>query len=232
MMTELQQILQESWQRLGRQLLELLPNLLAMVLILAGGWILAWLIQWLLHRMSRRLDAWLRRWGVSPVTAGPGPDATARLVARSAFWIVFGCAMLMAVNALNTELGSRLVASTFLYLPRLASAAFVLVAGLLLGRFLGRGALIWAVNEGIGPARWIAGGVRVGIGLLSFVAATEQLGVARTAVLATFVVLLSGTALALALAVGLGSRKRVEQWWELRRSFLTREKEEEHIQHL
>ncbi|MBI3697666.1 MAG: hypothetical protein HY238_22895 [Acidobacteria bacterium] len=225
------QIVQESWQRLGQQVALLLPNLLAMLLILAAGWVIARLVQWMLHRMSTRLEVSLRRWGVSTIMGDYGSGA-AHLTARVAFWLILSGAILMGVNALNTEIGSRLVTSAFLYLPRLATAGLVVFAGFLLGRFLARGALIWAVNEGIGSARLIASGVRVGVGLLTFVAAAEQLEVARTATLAAFVILLSGTVLAVALAVGLGSRKRVEQWWDLRASFLSGAKEEDRIEHL
>jgi hypothetical protein len=161
-----------------------------------------------------------------------GRGATADLCARGAFWIVFACAILMGINALNTEIGSRLTTSAFLYLPNLLTAALLVLAGFLLGRFLARGALIWAVNEGIGSARLVATGVRVGVGLLTLVAAAEQLGVARTAVLATFVILLSGTVLAVALAVGLGSRKRVEEWLDRRAAFLSEERKEQPIEHL
>ena len=232
MINELEQILRESWHRLAQQMVDLLPNVLAVVLILVAGWIIAWLAEWILHRMSARLNASLRRWGVSMIMDHYGRWGAAGVLARSVFWIIFGLAVLMAINVLNTEIGSRLVTSALLYLPRLVTAGLVLLAGLLLGRFLARGALIWAVNEGIGSARWIAGAVRVGVGLLSFVAATEQLGVARTAVLATFVILLSGAVLALALAIGLGSRKRVEQWLDLRTAFLSGQKDEEQIEHL
>lgn len=234
MMRELEEILRGSWERLGQQILLLLPNVLAMLLILAAGWMIARLVQWILRRMSARLEASLRRWGVTTMIGDYGCGGAGRLVARGAFWTILGCAILMGINALNTQIGTRLVTSTFLYLPRLATAGLVIFAGALLGRFLARGVLIWAVNEGIGSARLISSGVRVGIRLLAFVAAAEQLGVARTAVLATFVILLSGTVLAIALAVGLGSRKRVEQWLDLRAAFLSgeTEKEQEQIQHL
>lgn len=232
MINELEHILRESWQRLVHQILLLTPNVLAMLLILAAGWMVNRLAQWLLQRMSRRLDLWLRRWGVSIMTDQFSPGGAAHVVARGVFWLIFGSTILMGINALNTDIGSRLVTSAFLYLPRLVTAGLVVLVGLLVGRYLARGVLIWAVNEGIGSARWIAGGVRVGVSFLTFVAAAEQLGVARTAVLAAFVILLSGTVLAVALAVGLGTRKRVEEWWRLRAAFLSGSKDEERIQHL
>ena len=233
MVRELEQILRESWEHLAQQIVLLLPTVSAMSLPLAAGWVIARLVQWMLHRMSTRLEASLRRWGISMVVGDYGYGGAAHLVARCAFWLIFGCAILMGINALNTQIGTRLVTSAFLYLPRLATAGLVVFAGLLLGRFLARGVLIWAVNEGIGSARLIASGVRVGIGTLTVVALAEQLGVARTAVLAAFVILLSGTVLAIALAVGLGSRKRVEQWLDLRAAFLSGEKQqEEQIEHL
>ena len=230
MISTLQQILLQAWERLWEQVVLILPNVLAMLLILVAGWIVAHLAQWVLHRMSTRLRRSLLEWGVPDRY---GQANAADLLARGVFWIILGGAMLMGINALTTELGSRLVSGALLFFPRVLSAALVVLAGSLLGRFLARSALIWAVNEGIGPARWIASGVRVGVGLLTLVAATEQLAVARTAVLTAFIILLSGTVLAVALALGLGSRKRVEQWLDRRAAFLAEGKsEEERIEHL
>jgi len=216
MISTLQQILLQAWERLWEQVVLILPNVLAMLLILVAGWIVAHVAQWVLHRMSTRLRRSLLEWGVPDRY---GQANAADLLARGVFWIILGVAMLMGINALTTELGSRLVSGALLFFPRLLSAALVVLAGSLLGRFLARSALIWAFNEGIGPARWIASGVRVGVGLLTLVAATEQLAVARTAVLTAFIILLSGTVLAVALALGLGSRKRVEQWLDRRAAF-------------
>lgn len=232
MLELLAQIVRDSWLKLAVQIARLLPNLLAMLLILAAGGLVAGLVQWMLRRMSARLDSWLHRWGVATMVDRCGGRGGSQFVARGAFWLIFGCALLMGINALNTEIGTRLVTGAFLYLPRLVTAGVVMIVGLLLGRFLARGALIWAVNEGIGFARTLAGGVRVGVGLLTVVAAAEQLEVARTAILAAFVILLSGTVLAIALAVGLGSRKRVEQWLDQRAAFLGGDREMERMEHL
>jgi hypothetical protein len=232
MLELLAQIVRDSWLKLAVQIARLLPNLLAMLLILAAGGIVAGLVQWMLRRMSVRLDSWLHRWGVATMVDRYSGGGGAQLVARSAFWLIFGCALLMGINALNTEIGTRLVTGAFLYFPRLVTTGVVMIVGLLLGRFLARGTLIWAVNEGIGFARTLAGGVRVGVGLLTVVAAAEQLEVARTAILAAFVILLSGTVLAIALAVGLGSRKRVEQWLDQRAAFLGGDRELERMEHL
>ena len=230
MTSALLRILGEAWQEVAEQIVFLLPNLLAMLLILGAGWIIARVIQWVLERMSARVQKFLLQWGVPEHYGGA---SAAHLLARGAFWIVFVCAILMGVNVLNTQIGSLLATSALLYLPHLLSAGVIVLIGLLLGRFLARGALIWAVNEGIGPARLIAGGVRVGVGLLTFVVAAEQLDVGRTAVLATFIIVLSGAVLALALALGLGSRKRVEQWLDRRAAFLAEMKGvEERIKHL
>src|SRR5262249_25279128 len=179
MLTTLETILRQSWQRLGDQIQVLLPNLLAMLLILAAGWVVARVAQWALERTGRRMESRLRQWGFA--------GSHGHTVARGVFWVIFGCAILMGINVLNTQLGSVLATNAFLYLPRLLTAAFVFLGGLLLARFLARGALIWAVNEGIGAARLIAGGVRIGVIFLASVGAMEQLGVARSAVLATFI---------------------------------------------
>jgi hypothetical protein len=226
MTNSLEQILLQSWSRLSDQLAQFLPNVLAMLLILVTGWVLARLIQWLLERTSVRLERSLRRLGVS------SSGGTAHLCARGVFWLIFGFAVLLGINSLDTPLGSQLVAAAVLYLPRLATAGLLVLAGLWLGRFLARGVLIWAVNEGIGPARWLASAVRAGVGLLTVVAAAEQLNVARAATLAVLIIVLSGGVLAAALAFGLGCRKRVEQWLDQRAAFLEGGRDEARIEHL
>src|SRR2546425_8723049 len=120
MITSLQ-ILEQSWKRLGDQALHLMPNVLAMLLILLAGWIGAHLVEWLLRRASTRVEEFLRRWGVAAVIGGYGEARPAHMVARSAYWVILGCAILTGINALNTELGTRLVTSAFFYLPRLAT---------------------------------------------------------------------------------------------------------------
>jgi len=230
MIQALERILRQSWDRLGEQVGDLLPNVLAALLILVAGWVTAKLARWAVHRMGARLETSFRRWGFF---ADYYQRTTASQVfSRGTFWLIFGFAILMSINALNTELGSLLITGILSYLPRLLTAGLVILAGLLLGRFLARGVLIWAVNEGLEPARWIANAVRIGVGLLTVVAAAEQLAIARTAILATFVILLSGAVLGVALAVGIGSRKRVEEWLDRRAALLEEQKHEQPIEHL
>jgi hypothetical protein len=174
----------------------------------------------------------LRRLGLSSVLASYSAGGAARVCARGVFWLIFGFAVLLAIDSLHTALGSQLVAAAVMYLPRLVTAGLVVLAGLWLGRFLARGVLIWAVNEGVGPARWLASAVRAGVGLLTVVAAAEQLGVARTATLAVLIIVLSGGVLAAALAFGLGCRKRVEQWLDQRAAFLDASRDDASIEHL
>ena len=230
MIQALGHILQQSWDRLGVQMGDQLPNVLALLLILVAGWVTAVLARWAVRRMGSRLETSCRHWGL--VSDHYGQTTASELLSRGVFWLIFGAAILVGINALNTEMGSLLVTGILSYLPRLLTAGLVILAGLLLGRFLARGVLIWAVNEGLEPARWIANAVRIGVGLLTVVAAAEQLAIARTAILATFVILLSGAVLGVALAVGIGSRKRVEEWLDQRAALLKEQKHEQPIEHL
>ena len=223
MIESLQRVLWQAGQRLTEQVLPPLPNVLATLVVLAIGWLVARLTERAVERMSAGWQKTLEPWGLCDHW---GHTSTTHVLARGVFWLLFSGAILLGISLLDTQLGSRLVAGAVSYLPRLASAGLILLAGLMLGRFLARGALIWAVNEGIGPARWIAAGVRVGVGLLTMVAVTEQLALARAAMLTTFVILLGGAVLAASLAIGLGSRKRVEQWLDRRAAFLEEERRE------
>jgi small-conductance mechanosensitive channel len=94
----------------------------------------------------------------------------------------------------------------FLYLPHLLAALVVTVAGVLVSRFLGRSALIAAVNAGMPSARLLSTLVRFFVMTLAIVAALDELGISRTTIIVTFAILFGGVVAAAAIALGLGAR--------------------------
>ena len=75
------------------------------------------------------------------------------LVARGAFWLVIATGVALALAVLGASTTSLLGLSLLGFLPRLVVGALVLLVGMGAGRFLERGVLIGAVNQGIRQAR-------------------------------------------------------------------------------
>ena len=99
-----------------------------------------------------------------------------------------------------------------LLFPKLVTATVILLAGAWLGQYLGRSALVWAVNEEVPFARRIATGVRVAILFVAVVVAADQLNFARNVFLSAFLIVAGGAVLTISLILGLRSREWISQF--------------------
>jgi xanthine/uracil permease len=99
------------------------------------------------------LDQFLQQSGLSAILDGSGQLRATRLVAETVYWGLLLLGFLTGLSAFNTELTSRIIATVVSLFPKVVTAAVILLAGLWLGQYLGRGALVWAFNEGRGAAR-------------------------------------------------------------------------------
>ena len=210
------QVLAQAWQQFATQSLALLPNVLASLLFLVVGVVLAILAgrvaKFLLRRsaLERRatrlgLTSWLERAGILSATA-----AAVRLVQ-----VIFATmTAALVLYSLDAALASDLTKRFFLYLPNLAVGVAIFVVGILAARVVSRSVLIGSVNRGFSAAKLLASLTRVGIVLLSSAVALEHLGIGRTIVPYALLILLGGVTLGLALAVGIGSQDVVKRWIE------------------
>jgi hypothetical protein len=139
--------------------------------------------------------------------------------------------LLLAVSALDTQLTSQLIVELFNYLPNVAAAILILLAGSLVSRFLARSVLIGAVNMQIQSAKLLSVGVKWLVITLAVAMALDHLRIGGVVVQICFAILFGGIVLALALAVGLGSKDMVRQSWERQSDRMDREAEEQ-LHHL
>jgi len=220
------QIAARSLDRVGDSIANFLPGLLAFLAIVLVALAVAGAVRILLLRFLRRVrfDQWADRAGFS---AGPDP---ALLLTRLAAWTIMLLGLLAALPALDSGLASYLAVPLLRYLPHLLAAALILLAGHWVARFLARSVLISAVNMQIHSARLLSLGVKWLVLVLAAAMALEHLGIGRQIVLLAFAILFGGIVLALALAVGLGSKEMVGR--SLERQFSERREEEEEIRHL
>jgi hypothetical protein len=191
------------------RLQEFLPNLLLSLLVVVAGFALALLLREVISRGLRALkfDRLATRMGVSEAVERVGGFRSPSYVAgQLVFWIVAVFALLGGLYELDTAYTRGLVDRFFGYLPNLIVAAFILLLGTIISRFLARGVLLAAVNAGMRGARLAAGLVRFLVLVLAAVAALEHLGIGRATVLLAFGIVFGGVVLALAIAFGLGGR--------------------------
>jgi hypothetical protein len=154
------------------------------------------------------------------------------LVSRVVFWAVVLMGFLIGISAMDAALTSSLVLSLFAYLPNVLAAIVVLVAGNIIARFMARSVLIGAVNMNLQYARLLSIGVKWLVVVLAVAIALEHLGIGRDIIQLAFGILFGGIVLALALAVGLGSKEMVSRSLEREATRSASQKTEEILRHM
>jgi len=208
-----QQALNESLARVITRIANLLPGMVALVIAVLVSAVLALILRFLVRRALEgfRFDERLVRWGLSGMAEWSPSNSPTRLVTRIVYWTVILVGFLIGIAAFDATLTSQLVVRLFTYLPNVLAAALLLVLGNILARFLGRSVLIAAVNMNLQYAQLLSLGVKWLILVLAATMALDHLGIGGSIVMLAFGILFGGIVLALALAVGLGSKDLVSR---------------------
>lgn len=218
MWNEVGRVLSEAFARLGTVLVSDLPALVAMFLVLAGGFLLAAAVRALLRRVLARIgfDRRAREWGMTTGRNLVPQHEPSWLVARGAYWFVAVAGIAVALDVLGSTTTSALGLTILSFLPRLLVGILIFLVGLGAARFLERSVLIGAVNRQIQQARHVALAVKWLVFVLAAAMALEHVGVGGGLVTMAFGIVLGGIMLAVALAVGLGARDAVARALERR----------------
>jgi hypothetical protein len=220
---------------LGARVLALLPNVLAMLIILSLGWALAWGSGVATERLLRMigLDRLSNRLGATTALLRGGVKADpSHLIGRAMYWLVLAFAVISGLTVLNVDPINQFAHSLLAYIPYLLTAAMILIAGYLLSNFVGQAVLITAVNAGLPPARTVAALSRWGVQLVAVAMALEQLGIAQNIVVVGFGITLGGVVLAAAIACGLGAKDLAKTFLEQRLSERSRTEAPDDLRHL
>ena len=156
-------------------------------------------------------DKRLERWGFSALADWSPSRSPTLLIAGLTYWCVILLGLLIGLSALDASITSLLVMRLFTYLPNVFAAILILIVGVFLARFLARGVLISAVNMQVHSARLISLGVKWMVMVMAGAMALDHLGIGGEIVRLAFGILFGGIVLALALAVGLGSKEMVSR---------------------
>jgi hypothetical protein len=232
MWDQFQTLLSQSSNRIITGVANFLPGLLALLLILFFTIAVVLVFRIALRRFLRRIqfDGYIARWGFPDLAEWSPSRSPSLLLIRVLSWTIFILGLLAAISALDAELPSMLVVRLFDYIPNVFAALIVLGVGIFAARFLARSVLISAVNMKLQSARLLSLGVKWLVLVLAAAMALQHLGIGGAIVTLSFGILFGGIVLALALAVGLGSKDMVSRSWEQQSQ--TDKESEEHVHHL
>jgi hypothetical protein len=192
-----------------------LPNVLAALVILAIGLLVAKVLDTATRRVLKAAALHRRKGAREVLGEGPGIERLPQTAGRIVYWVLALVTIGLSVDALHLAWLSAGVARVVEYLPNVLAACLVVAAGYVAGNFIYRRA---SAREG-GALLWARLG-RGAVYTLAAFMALQQLGIATAIVTIAFTIALSAMAVAGAIAFGLGNRElagRVTRDWYERR---------------
>lgn len=199
---------------------EFLPRLALAIAVLIAGWLLAKVARVAIvrglrainfHVLTERagMDGFLRQGGIESDTA----DILGVLV----YWVVVLAALIIAFNGLGLTYITDLLREVVLFVPKVIVALLILAFGAYFARFIGNTVIAYCRHVDIQDAELLGRLAQYAIIVFVVLMALDQVKIGGDIVRQSFLIILAGVVLALALAFGLGGRdwaaRRLERWW-------------------
>jgi hypothetical protein len=213
MWQQVEQSLHSSMGRVMNKIATLLPGILAFIVAFLFFLLIGWLLSVAVTRILTALRFDERMGRGANAMAEWSPRATpSLLIGRIVFWCFVIAGIVVGASAFEAGTSENILSGWILgYVPRVIGAAILLLAGNVLARFVSRSVLITGVNLNLSYARLLSMGVRWMILVLTGAMVLDHLALGGAIVELGFGILFGGIVLALALAVGLGSRDLVSR---------------------
>lgn len=204
-----------SFQKSLNSFFAFLPNLLAFIVILIIGYIVAKIVKTLVAKGLQKLgiDQRLRDSGASKYVDAVSPGASpSNAIATVVFWLIFLFFFVAAIGALKIPAVTTFMNQVLAYLPNVIAAIFIFVVAALLA-----GAVAAAVARVMGDTptgKVVATVLPALIMVIALFMILEQLQIAEQIVRIAFGATMFALALGLALAFGLGGRPIAQKMLE------------------
>ncbi len=197
-----------------------LPKLALALVVLIAGWLLARLARFAVAKGLRAInfnvlteragmDGFLKQGGLQSDTT----DIFAVLV----YWLVIFIALVIAFNGLGLTYITDLLGQVVLFVPKVIVALLIIAFGGYFALFIGNAVGTYCRNVGMKDGELL--GTLAQYAIIAFVVlmALDQVSIGGDVIRHSFLILLGGLVLGLALAFGLGGQKwaaqLLERWW-------------------
>jgi hypothetical protein len=213
-------ILLDTAREFLHQIAALLPRLALALAVVVAGWLFAKAVRFAVEKALRAVNfnVLTERAGTDHFLQQGGLQGdTTTLFGLFAYWLVILAALIIAFNGLGLTYITDLLQRVVLFAPKVLVAMLIVIFGSYFARFVG-GAVTTYCNEDRIPDADLLGKIAQYL-IMTFVImiALSQVEVGGDIVQRTFLVILAGIVLALALAFGLGGREwaasLLERWW-------------------
>jgi hypothetical protein len=205
------------------QLGEFLPKLLLAIIIVVAGWLIAKAVRLAVVKGLRAINFHVltERVGIDSFLQQGGTRAdTTRILGTLIYWLVILAALILAFNSLGLAHVAGLLERVALFIPRLIVAIVILAFGLYFARFIDYSVTTYSKNVELSDAELLGRLARYAVMMFVALIALDQLDIGGNIIRESFLIILAGVVLALALAFGLGGQgwaaALLERWWPKR----------------
>ena len=193
-----------------------LPRVLVAIAILVIGWLIAKAVKFAVVRALRAvnfnvltekagIDAFLKQ--------GGGETDTTEVLGLLVYWPTLLTALMVASNSVGLIAFTELVEKVVLFVPRVIVAVIILAFGTYFARFIGMSVTLYCRRLDMPDATLLGRLAMYAIVVFVAMIAIDHLGLGDI-IRQSFLIVLAGIALALAIAFGLGGQKRAADFLE------------------
>lgn len=213
-------LLLEPLRALLVQVGQFLPRLALALLVVVAGWLVAKVMRLAAHKGLRAInfhvlteragmDGFLKQGGMETDTTG--------IFATLVYWLVILAALVIGFNSVGLTYVTDLLREVVLFVPRVIVALLILAFGAYFARFVGSTLTTYCRNVGVQDGELLGRLAQYAIVGFVVLIALDQVHIGGEIIRQTFLIVIAGIVLALALAFGLGGQRwaadLLERWW-------------------
>ena len=191
------------------ELVHFVPKLLAALVILFFGWLVAKVVRIGVKRLLEltHFDTFAQKSGLEAFMQSAQFKVTlSGIISEVVYWLVILLFVITGANSLGLNEVAALLKELASYLPHIIVAILVVIFGTLFARFINRLVFAWLHSIKFEQALIISTSAEYCIQILAIFIGLEQLGIGMQLIHALFVIVFGAVFLALAIAFGLGGR--------------------------
>ncbi|MFQ6333856.1 mechanosensitive ion channel family protein [Methylophilus sp. 3sh_L] len=191
------------------ELVHFVPKLLAAMVILFFGWLVAKAVRIGVKRILEltHFDTFAQKSGLETFMRSANYKVTlSGIISQVVYWLVILLFVITGANSLGLYEVAALLKELASYLPHIIVAILVVIFGTLFARFINRLVFAWLHSIKFDQALVISTSAEYCIQILAIFIALEQLGIGMQLIHSLFVIVFGAVFLALAIAFGLGGR--------------------------
>jgi hypothetical protein len=214
------EFLPEAANRFMQKAADMLPDIVAAIGIVIFGWLIAKLVRFAVERALRAVNfnVLTERAGTDHFLQQGGLRGdTTTIFGLLAYWVVILAALMGASDKVGLLHLTDILHRILLYSPKILISMLIAVFGAYFARFVGNAVITYCADARIPDSELLGKIAQYLIMAFVIMIALSQLEVGGDIVQRTFLVILGGIVLALALAFGLGGKDwaaaMLERWW-------------------